>query len=66
MPRASITVLARSQPRIADILARVAQERGCDAIVMGAYGHSRLREAFLGGATRDMLRAVPLPVLMAR
>ncbi len=64
--RAEISVLARSQPRIADILLRFAQDRGCDALVMGAYGHSRLREAVLGGVTRDMLAALPLPVLMAR
>lgn len=63
--KAEVAVLARSQPRIADILSRFAQERGCDAIVMGAYGHSRLREAVLGGATRDMLASVPLPLLMA-
>ncbi len=64
--KAEVAVLARSQPRVADILARFAQERGCDALVMGAFGHSRLREAILGGATRDMLASVPLPVLMAR
>ena len=35
------------------------------AIVMGAYGHTRLREAVLGGATRDMLQSSRLPLLMA-
>lgn len=64
--KAEISVLARSQPRVADILARFSVERGCDALVMGAYGHSRLREAVLGGATRDMLASVPLPILMSR
>jgi nucleotide-binding universal stress UspA family protein len=34
-------------------------------VVMGAYGHTRLREAVLGGATRDMLHSSPLPLLMA-
>lgn len=34
-------------------------------IVMGAYGHTRLREAVLGGATRDLLRQSNLPLLMA-
>lgn len=63
--RAEVAVLARSQPRVADLLARFARERGCDALVMGAYGHSPLREAALGGATRDMLSEVPLPVIMA-
>jgi nucleotide-binding universal stress UspA family protein len=35
-------------------------------IVMGAYGHTRLREAMFGGATRDMLGRSPVPLLMAR
>lgn len=34
-------------------------------IVMGAYGHSRLRETILGGMTRDMLKTMALPVLMS-
>jgi nucleotide-binding universal stress UspA family protein len=42
-----------------------AAEIGADLIVMGAYGHSRLREAVLGGMTRDMLRHMTVPVLMA-
>lgn len=39
----------------------------CDAdlLVMGAYGHSRLREFILGGATRSMLSQPTLPVLMS-
>jgi nucleotide-binding universal stress UspA family protein len=32
-------------------------------LVMGAYGHTRLRELVFGGATRHVLRAAPLPVL---
>lgn len=36
-----------------------------DLVVMGAYAHSRLREMVFGGATRDMLRAANVPVLMA-
>ena len=34
-------------------------------VVMGAYGHTRLREAVLGGATRDMLHSSNLPLLLA-
>ena len=63
--KAEISVLARTEPRVRDVLARFAQERGCEAVVMGAYGHSRLREAVLGGATRDMLAAVALPLILA-
>ncbi len=36
-----------------------------DLIVMGGYGHSRLRQLVLGGVTRHMLKHAPVPVLMA-
>ena len=36
-----------------------------DLLVMGAYGHSRLREFVLGGATRSMVTRPPLPVLLS-
>jgi nucleotide-binding universal stress UspA family protein len=36
-----------------------------DLLVMGAYGHSRLRETILGGMTRDILQRMKVPVLMA-
>jgi nucleotide-binding universal stress UspA family protein len=38
---------------------------GADLIVMGAYGHSRLQERVLGGATRGMLDSMTVPVLMS-
>ncbi|MDO9337237.1 MAG: universal stress protein [Caulobacter sp.] len=47
------------------ILEQVADERGFDLLVMGAYGHSRLREFLLGGATQYILTAPPVPVLMS-
>ena len=40
-------------------------ETGSDLLVMGGYGHSRFREAVLGGATRDMLEHSKVPVMMA-
>ncbi|MDJ1015444.1 MAG: universal stress protein [Paracoccaceae bacterium] len=63
--RAEISVLAKTMPKISDVLLRHAQDSGADMIVMGAYGHSRFREAILGGATRNMLSETNLPVLMA-
>ncbi len=48
------------------VLMRSAVELGCDMLVMGAYGHSRLREMVLGGVTCGVLDApVDLPILMA-
>ncbi|MCG8595137.1 MAG: universal stress protein [Kiloniellales bacterium] len=42
-----------------------AGELGADLLAMGGYGHSRLRELVLGGATRSVLEQASLPVLMA-
>jgi len=42
-----------------------AQGRGIDLLVMGAWGHSRIREMILGGVTREVLAQTTLPVLMA-
>lgn len=63
--RAEVSVLARTMPRISDVLNRHARDLNADLLVMGAYGHSRFREAILGGATRNMLEQAELPVLMA-
>jgi len=46
-------------------LVSVATDAGCDLVVMGGYGHSRVREFILGGLTRHMLVSAPIPVLMA-
>lgn len=64
--RVDVAVLARTQTLISDIIDRRAEEIGANLIVMGAYGHSRFREAILGGATRNMLAKSRIPVLMAR
>jgi nucleotide-binding universal stress UspA family protein len=63
--RAEVSVLARTTPRISDILMRHAVDQNADLIVMGAYGHSRFREAILGGATRNMLEQAEVAVLLA-
>lgn len=46
-------------------LADEVKRSGSGLLVMGAYGHSRLREFVLGGATRNIMRAMPVPVLYA-
>ena len=63
--KAEVSVLALNLPRVSDVLNRHAEDIGADLIVMGAYGHSRIREAVLGGATRAMLEKTKVPVLMA-
>jgi nucleotide-binding universal stress UspA family protein len=46
------------------ILSRAA-DKAADLIVMGAYGHSRLREMVLGGATREIFKSMTVPTLMS-
>jgi nucleotide-binding universal stress UspA family protein len=63
--RSDISILAKTMPRISDVLCRHVRDSGADVLVMGGYGHSRFREAILGGATRNMLELAEVPVLMA-
>jgi nucleotide-binding universal stress UspA family protein len=60
-----IDVLSKTMTRVSDVLMRHATDTAADLMVMGAYGHSRFREAILGGATRNMLEQAKIPVLMA-
>ncbi|MSU88773.1 hypothetical protein GE300_03945 [Rhodobacteraceae bacterium 2CG4] len=50
---------------VEEVLARQAREQGADLLVMGAYGHSRLRERIFGGTTHAILEQPPCPVLLA-
>lgn len=49
----------------AEALVDAAKVLGAGYVVMGAYGHSRLRESVLGGTTRDMLQRGDTPLLLA-
>ena len=48
-----------------DLLLNRASEISADLLVIGAYGHSRLRETILGGVTRTLLKQMTIPVLMS-
>lgn len=63
--KVEIDVLSKTLPRIPDVLMRHAGDMDAEMMVMGAYGHSRFREAIFGGATRAMLQEATLPVFMA-
>ncbi|MCC5974505.1 MAG: universal stress protein [Rubellimicrobium sp.] len=63
--RAEVSILSRTLPRISEVLTRFLRDRDAEALVMGAYGHSRFRQAILGGPTRDMLETAELPLIMA-
>jgi nucleotide-binding universal stress UspA family protein len=63
---ANIAVLASGTDSAATTLLHHAREIGANFLVMGAYGHSRMREILLGGATRDMMAVATIPVMMCR
>ena len=48
-----------------DAILGQAAEMDADLIVMGAYGHTRLREIILGGVTRDLLKQTTVPLFLA-
>jgi nucleotide-binding universal stress UspA family protein len=50
---------------IGDVLLSRAADLGADLIVIGAYGHSRMREFVMGGVTRHLLQHMTVPVLMS-
>lgn len=50
---------------VGDVLLNQVADTGADLIVMGAYGHSRMRELVLGGATRHILEHMTAPVLLS-
>jgi nucleotide-binding universal stress UspA family protein len=50
---------------VAEAMLSRAADLGADLIVMGAYGHARWTERMLGGATRGLLAAMTVPVLMS-
>jgi nucleotide-binding universal stress UspA family protein len=58
------TQLSDAAADAAGIIRETANNLGADLLVMGAYGHSRLREVVFGGVTRSMLSSCDIPVLM--
>lgn len=51
--------------RIGDVIRRYLSARPAHLLVMGAFGHSRVREFVLGGATESIIAHPPIPVLLA-
>ena len=58
-------ILPGGKGAVAPLLLEKISELGADFLVMGAYGHSRLRELVLGGVTRQVLAEATIPVVMA-
>lgn len=63
--KATIEATVSAGIGVGNTLLSRASDLEADLLVMGAYGHSRVRELLLGGATRTVLESMTLPVLMA-
>jgi len=63
--RPNVQRLPREGMEIGEVLSRAARDLDCDLIVMGGFGHSRLRQRIFGGTTATMMKSAPVPVLMA-
>jgi nucleotide-binding universal stress UspA family protein len=62
---ASVKRIAKGDIAIGDAILDYVADSGADFMVMGGYGHSRLREFILGGVTRGILGSMTIPVLMS-
>ncbi|MFQ5625330.1 MAG: universal stress protein [Methyloligellaceae bacterium] len=63
--KAEAVLLDKGGASTGEAMNKFASEQDCDLLVMGCYGHSRLRERLFGGATRHFLQNMILPVLMS-
>lgn len=60
-----LVTIGSGRESVGDVLMAEAAREKADLLVMGGYGHSKLREALLGGATRSLLEHATLPVLLS-
>jgi nucleotide-binding universal stress UspA family protein len=60
-----VAVFAGARQEISQIIQDMAEQARCSWCVMGAYGHSPLKEMLLGGTTRRMLASARLPIFLA-
>ena len=61
----AVSLNARDYCPIAETLQLAALEKGASLLVMGGYGHSRVRDFVLGGATQGVLSKPLMPVLIS-
>ncbi|WP_196258727.1 universal stress protein [Pelagibacterium limicola] len=60
----AVSEIRNGQPEV--VIASAVEREGFDLLVMGAYGHSRIRNLLIGSTTTEMLRSCMVPVLLFR
>jgi nucleotide-binding universal stress UspA family protein len=63
--RVEVERIVATDVDVANMILSRAADTGADFMAMGGFGHSRLRELVLGGATRGVLAAMTVPTLMS-
>jgi nucleotide-binding universal stress UspA family protein len=63
--KVEVNRITRAHLDVASVLLSHSADSDANFIVMGGYGHSRLREFVLGGVTRTIMHSMPVPVLMS-
>ena len=63
--KADVASTTASDIEVGDAILSRAADLGADLLVMGAYGHSRMREYASGGVTKHMLDHMTVPALMS-
>lgn len=62
---AEVVIVREADAIAADVLRRQVEGSGADLVVMGLFGHSRLRETILGGVSRNLLVDPPVALLLS-
>jgi nucleotide-binding universal stress UspA family protein len=63
--KVAVERIPRGNLAVKDVLLNYAADSAAGLVVMGGYGHSRMREFILGGVTRGMLGSMTVPTLMS-
>lgn len=63
--KVDVKVYTQRDLSVADVILSRISDESADLVVMGAYGHARLREMVLGGVTREMFRTMTVPLFMS-
>ena len=63
--KAEASQTVSGEMEVGDVILSRLSDLGADLAVMGAYGHSRMRELLMGGVTRELLKHMTVPVLLS-
>ena len=61
----TIKTASADKASVGEAIAKAVGKERVDLLVMGAYGHARLREFVFGGATHHLMQKMPVPVLLS-